>query len=407
MSRCLFKFGKANVAANATTALGWVNGNGTDVSLPMSRSGSVTAITVDMSPDAAAVLTAGTFAIQVSVNGVLQTAAGSVLPAAVGTGVAAFPSRVWQLVLSVPVTFAAGNNVGASIVTTAAYAPATLDPTVQLELALTGTEGNPATPPTIGAPTLTAGVYHYPVWSAYQDAVPLDLRVIVPATPAAGPRKFLYLLPVESFNSSAFGDPITQAVALNLAGVYGMHVVVPAFSMLPWYGDHPSFPYVRQEGFLIDVIIPGIEALYPATGSHPGAAKRLLCGFSKSGMGALTLILRHPTVFDAAAAWDGTCNQTVFNAQTGMSAVFATQGNFDAYALPTIMAAAAAPFTAGSTRLWLGGYSSQATWRDDMTACHLAMDANAVIHSWNDGPQRAHSWGSGWLADAAAFLATI
>lgn len=127
-------FGRSNVATNATSALGWVYAGSTDVSVSMPRAGTITAITVDVSPNAAAVLTAGQFKIQVLLNGVLQTAAGAFLTAAVGTGVAAFPSRCWRFVLTTPIAVAAGGNVGGSIVADASFAPTgTLDPSVLFE----------------------------------------------------------------------------------------------------------------------------------------------------------------------------------------------------------------------------------------------------------------------------------
>ena len=77
--------------------------------------------------------------------------------------------------------------------------------------------------------------------------------------------------------------------------------MAPTFSHLPWYADHPTDPDIRQESYLLEVVIPFIEANYPARADRRG---RLLLGFSKSGWGAYSLLLRHPDVFGKAAAWD-------------------------------------------------------------------------------------------------------
>ena len=49
------------------------------------------------------------------------------------------------------------------------------------------------------------------------------------------------------------------------------------------------------------IVIPFIDGVYPTRAEADG---RLLVGFSKSGWGAFTLLLRHPDVFGRAAAFD-------------------------------------------------------------------------------------------------------
>ncbi len=88
---------------------------------------------------------------------------------------------------------------------------------------------------------------------------------------------------------------------LDLHNKIGVIFVVPTFSHLPWYADHPTKPEVRQETYFVKVVVPFIDKTYPVKAE---AAGRLLLGFSKSGWGAWSLLLRHPDLFSKAAAWD-------------------------------------------------------------------------------------------------------
>jgi len=255
--------------------------------------------------------------------------------------------------------------------------------------------------PVIGSPTTDSnGVLHYPVTSSYEAAAPNDLRILLPQSFGTGQRRFLWALPVEPGTAASYGDPVDTIRALGAVDAMHVILVVPAFSLTPWYADHPTDPTIFQESYLVDDLVPAVEALYPETPSNVGPPRRLLVGFSKSGMGALSLILRHSTLFDAAAMWDAPLNQTALSSLPGMTTVFGNQANYDTYAIPNVLPQHVAEFS-GPARLWLGGYSG---WRKDMTAAHDAMTALGITHVWMDGPQRAHRWDSGWVSDALGFL---
>ena len=85
----------------------------------------------------------------------------------------------------------------------------------------------------------------------------------------------------------------------------------------------------------------------------PGAApQRWLVGFSRSGHGALSLVLRHPHVFSAAASWDAPAQLTRLTAFPGMAANFGTESQFDQYETPSLVTSSAAAFQQ-RTRLWI------------------------------------------------------
>jgi hypothetical protein len=102
--------------------------------------------------------------------------------------------------------------------------------------------------------------------------------------------------------------------------------VAPTFSHLPWYADHPTDKEIRQETYLLRVVLPLVERTYPVQSQLEG---RLLIGFSKSGFGAWTLLLRHPEVFGRAAAWDAPLMMDRLG-KYGTDGVFGTPENFGA-----------------------------------------------------------------------------
>lgn len=80
-----------------------------------------------------------------------------------------------------------------------------------------------------------------------------------------------------------------------------MICVAPGFTSKPWYANHDLNPQKQDESHLLKTVIPFIEKRYPAQTDVRG---RLLLGFSKSGWAALALLLRNPSMFYRAAAWD-------------------------------------------------------------------------------------------------------
>ncbi len=106
----------------------------------------------------------------------------------------------------------------------------------------------------------------------------------------------------------------------------------PTFSHLPWFADHPSDPHIRQETYFLKVVLPFIERTYPVGTDR---LSRALLGFSKSGWGAWTLLLRHPDMFERAAAWDAPMTMEV--PRYGMAPIAGTQENFERYRVTTLL----------------------------------------------------------------------
>ncbi|MCA9269370.1 MAG: hypothetical protein KDA41_12905, partial [Planctomycetales bacterium] len=129
---------------------------------------------------------------------------------------------------------------------------------------------------------------------------------------------------------------------------------------------------------------------------------RLLVGFSKSGWGAWSLLLRHPDTFQAAAAWDAPLMQSDTR-QFGMGPIFGDEENFAAYEISRLLPERRAEL-ASETRLALTGYGN---FRAHHEKTHALLTRLEIAHHYRDGPQRRHHWESGWLPEAVALLLSM
>jgi S-formylglutathione hydrolase FrmB len=224
------------------------------------------------------------------------------------------------------------------------------------------------------------------------------VRVFTPDPMEPGKRyPTLYALPVEANTESRWGDPLAEIRRLDLANKHGVIVVAPTFSDLPWYADHPSDPALRQESYFLEDVIPFVEREYPAITSAEG---RYLVGFSKSGWGAWSLLLRYPETFNRAAAWDSPLMQSAPD-RFGMGPIFGTQANFEEYEITRVVRARADVLRQRS-RLVLTGYFGN--FREHHVAMHALLEELGIPHDYRDGPKRNHHWESGWLEETVELL---
>jgi len=253
---------------------------------------------------------------------------------------------------------------------------------------------------TVSDPTKSAeGWLVHTVTSSLQ-AAPTEIKVLLPDQLDAGkPYRVLYVLPVEANNEHRYGDGLAEVKRNNLHNKYNVICVAPTFAHLPWYADHPTDKSIRQETYFVKEVVPFIERQYPARQDRDG---RWLLGFSKSGWGAWSLLLRHPGLFGRAAAWDAPIDMPKFDLY-GAGQVFGTQEHFESYrVLPA--AKACQSITKGPPRLILTGYDN---FRSQHQSAHHQLEAWQIPHLYRDGPQRKHAWNSGWLEEAVGLLAEL
>lgn len=239
--------------------------------------------------------------------------------------------------------------------------------------------------------------------SEYQAGKTL-LKVLLPDRLEAGKRyRVLYVLPVEAGDTSVWGHALEEVKRLDLHNKHQLICVYPTFFHLPWYADHPSDPKIRQESYFLRVVVPAIERSYPVRAEREG---RLLLGFSKSGWGAFSILLRNPELFDRALAWDAplTVDRPV---PFGMGGIFGDQENFEKYQITRLLAQRADLLIATSEsgnrpRLCVLGYDN---FRQHHVTTHQQMLNLRIPHVYGDGPKRKHHWQSGWLAEAVETIA--
>ena len=241
------------------------------------------------------------------------------------------------------------------------------------------------------------GFAAHDVASEFQGG-PTKVYVRTPDRVTPGVRlSVLYLLPVEANDEQRWGDPLGEAAKLDLANSLNVIVVYPTFSHLPWYCDHPTDPSLRQESYFLKVVVPFVERTLPARAERDA---RLLLGFSKSGWGAWSLLLRNPEVFGRAAAWDSPLMMD--KGLYGMAGIAGTQENFERYRIPNLLRASGRAM-GSDPRLLLMGYDN---FRAPTQAAHALLEELKIPHAYRDGPQRKHHWNTGWVKEAALWLVT-
>lgn len=184
----------------------------------------------------------------------------------------------------------------------------------------------------------------------------------------------------------------------DLHNKFGVICAEPTFSDWPWYADHPTIATRRQESYVLRVVVPFIDRTYPTLARPEG---RWLLGFSKSGWGAFSLLLRNPEVFGRAAAWDAPLMMERPD-RYGMGDIFGTQENFEKYRISTVLRQRAGGLPP-SVRLVHFGYAG---FREHHQSAHRLMEELKIAHQYKDGPKREHSWHSGWLPEAVEMLVT-
>ena len=224
------------------------------------------------------------------------------------------------------------------------------------------------------------------------------VRVFLPDAPdpRAQPR-LLLVLPVEAGTENRWGEPAAEIRRTDIANRYQLVVAIPTFTALPWYADHPSDERLQQEAYLLRDVLPLIDRHH---GTESESGRTLLVGFSKSGWGAWSLLLRNPETFARAAAWDAPLMQSKPD-KYGMGPIFGDHANFNGY-LVSDLVKRQAELLRVRKRLVLTGYFE--SFRPHHVAMHDLLNQLGVPHAYRDGPKRDHHWESGWLDEAVGLL---
>ena len=235
--------------------------------------------------------------------------------------------------------------------------------------------------------------------SNHQSA-PTKVRVLLPDRLPGDDEERLsvvYLLPVEAGETVRWGDSLAEVQQHDLHNSHHVICVFPTFADLPWYADHPENQQLQQERYLLQDVLPLIEGAYPARHDRDG---RLLAGFSKSGHGAWSLMLRHPDIFCRAAAFDAPMMMEA-PGKYGSGPIFGTADNFQNYRITSLLERLATDLQQERSRLMLIG---EGNFQQEHMQIHKLLESSGIPHTWSIGTPRDHSWHSGWLAEAFEWL---
>ena len=228
------------------------------------------------------------------------------------------------------------------------------------------------------ASTDSSGVKSYSVLSDNNGDGPQTLRVLTPTNPAAGvAHNFLIVLPVEAGLGTTFGDGLATLESLDAQDQYNLTIIEPTFAHPPWYANNPNDPEMQYETFMTQELVPWIKQNLATTGQE----QTWLIGFSKSGLGAQDLILKHPDLFTLAASWDFPADMASYNSLGADAAAnYGTDANYQAnYRLTqAFVDARKAPFLT-SNRIWIGGYALYQTDVSDYDTL-LTSEGIAPLH---------------------------
>jgi S-formylglutathione hydrolase FrmB len=212
---------------------------------------------------------------------------------------------------------------------------------------------------------------------------------------------YVICLPVNTGTAPKFGHPLTEAMKHDLANRFDVIFVVPAYDVEPWFGDHPTDPAPRQQAYVTDALIPAIESVLPV---RTDAAGRFLVGFSKSGLGALGLMLRHPDQFARVATFDSYMGQpTGEQFRTwGFAATYGTRDNFDKFDPMLLIDKAPDQFKGDDRRfVMLAGGPGYRLGVDNFVA---KLKESNIAHTHIVLSNAGHHWQTGWLPVAVAAL---
>jgi len=217
--------------------------------------------------------------------------------------------------------------------------------------------------------------------------------------------RILYLLPVTPWPGfeekwDRLGSGMAEVVKHDFHNRFGYTIVVPDFpGHMPWFVDHVGDAERQHETYMMRVVIPFVDHLLNV--ENP---VRDLAGFSKGGFGSLSLLLRHPDVFHAAAAWDpgGVTKPFAPENVNSLSDAAGSKNRFDHYQLHASIKANVAQFR-GPTRIAISGHSSD-SFLEQLHALRTLLDHEQVPYLYSESVQVPHRWYSGWMEQALQSL---
>ena len=138
------------------------------------------------------------------------------------------------------------------------------------------------------------------------------------------PLHLVFVLPVEKQKTKyKFGSGFAEFKKLNASHKLKNNVVIiqPDFTHTPWFCNHPTDSTNQQEAYTLECINLIKE-------KYKDYTQKVYCvGFSKSGWGSMSLVMKYPQLIDGIFVWDAPL-ATDWNEKWHMSEGVGTKNHF-------------------------------------------------------------------------------
>ena len=252
-----------------------------------------------------------------------------------------------------------------------------------------------AEPTVSGAKPADNGFVVHNVRSEFQSG-PTQIFVRMPAKPASGPLRVLYILPVEAHDGKRWGDARAEVAKLDLANRYGSDLRISDLqpsALVRRPRERPAHPAGE--------LFPRRRRCRLSSAPIPRGAERdarAVARLQQVRLGRVVALLRHPDMFGKAAAWDAP--MTMSTPRYGMAPIVGTQQNFERYRITALLRAHGREL-GDEPRLMLTGWN---LYRAQTQGARRLLQELKIPHAYRDGPQRPHHWNSGWMAELAQWV---
>lgn len=225
------------------------------------------------------------------------------------------------------------------------------------------------------------------------------VEVLVPSDLAPGKTyPVVYFLPVNAGTKGPWGHPLEEMRRMGLADRYQVICVTPSFPLLPWYGNNPDNPSVRQTDHLVKAVVPFVESHYPVSGTNH------LIGFSKSAIGAIGIALEHPEKFSGVAVfenWYGEPDERQWESW-GFKECHGTREAYDFWDPSHVIARHSVELSQAPLRITVIGGGPGPRSGVEQLMDQLRQKNIPHLEIWDRS--MGHRWDSGWIPLAMASL---
>jgi len=217
------------------------------------------------------------------------------------------------------------------------------------------------------------------------------IDVLLPDTYSAAKKYHVVYIGEVEPTPSAYADGIQTMRSLGYHNTYDLIFVRSLTKDDNWFGQKNDGTKKYDLHYLDLANL--IDNNYSTDRTQEG---RSLLGFSKTGWGVVSMILRNPSVYGYCMAWDSPIGIAWNSPEYGQSLRFGSSAQFALYDPAQILAANKAALT-DKPRLYWAGYDNFGTYA---TSFKATLDANSVPYVYHSADAGSHDWLKAWLDPA-------